>query len=291
MHNLKYDNKWTFKILLEQSKIKNGKSFDINILIDDEEEISNCIYNNNILTCELNSKNVIQDQFSIIKIINDYNNNEIVWINLPEVLTIYNENQFRLIDIHAYNNFYLLDILVNNNIESTAICESTYSSFLKCVADYENQNINDKILIDVNKDPKLGTITFQKLQVEPQKIIDYVTFSINYEINSGYLNQNDKLEIIIEGILQKNLEYDIEEDTITMIELVKYNKSGNKNYYDISCATNNIKKNKGSYVYMICETELSIDNDKIEINIDENKYSKYVQFSQLTNIEIIVDKK
>ena len=85
----------------------------------------------------------------------------------------------------------------HNNIESTAICESTYSSFLKCVADYENQNINDKILIDVNKDPKLGTITFQKLQVEPQKIIDYVTFSINYEINSGYLNQNDKLEIII----------------------------------------------------------------------------------------------
>ena len=42
---------------------------------------------------------------------------------------------------------------------------------------------------------------------------------------------------------------------------------------------------------MICETELSIDNDKFEINIDENKYSKYVQFSQLTNIEIIVDKK
>ena len=313
VYNLKYDKKWTFKILLEKSKIKNGKSFDINILIDDEEDISNCIYNNNILTCELNSKNVIQDQFSIIKIINDYNNNEIVWINLPEVLTIYNENQFRLIDIHGgfynkkwifniyflptnknkitYNNFYLLDILVNNNIESTAICESTYSSFLKCVADYENQNINDKILIDVNKDPKLGTITFQKLQVEPQKIIDYVTFSINYEINSGYLNQNDKLEIIIEGTLQKNLEYDIEEDTITMIELVKYNKSGNKNYYDISCATNNIKKNKGSYVYMICETELSIDNDKIEINIDENKYSKYVQFSQLTNIEIIVDKK
>ena len=311
-YNLKYDNKWSFKILLEKSKIKNGKSFDINILIDDEEDICNCIYNNNILTCEIDGTYAIQDQFSIIKLINDYNNNDIVWINLPEVLTIYNENEFRLIDIHGgfynkrwnfniyfvpknkdkiqYNNFYLLDILVNNNIESTAICESTYSSFLKCVADYENQNINDKILIDVNKDPKLGTITFQKLQVEPQKIIDYISFSINYEFNSGYRNENDKLEIIIEGTLQKNLEYDIEEDTVTMIELVKYNKK-NKNYYDISCVTNNIKKNKGSYVYMICETELYIDNNKIEINIDENKYSKYVQFSQMTNIEIIIDKK
>ena len=311
VYNLKYDNKWSFKILLEKSKIKNGKSFDINILIDDEEDTSNCIYNNNILTCEINS--ATQDQFNIIKIINVYNNNDIVWINLPEELTIYNENELRLIDIHggfynkkwnfniyyvpvnknknSYNNFYLLDILVNNNIESTAICESTYSSFLKCVADYENQKVNDKILIDVNKEPKYGTIAFQKLQVEPQKIINYVTFSLNYESNSGYINQNDKLEIIIEGTLLKNMEYDIEEDTVTMIELVKYGNNKNKNYYDISCVTNNIKKNKGSYIYMICETELSIDNDIIEINIDENKYSKYVQFSQLTNIEIILDKK
>ena len=308
-YNLKYDNeKWSFKILLGKSKIKNGKSFDINILIDDDEATSNCIYNNDILSCDINNQN--QDRFNIIKLINDYNT-ETVWINLPDELIIYNENEIRLINIYGgfynkkwnfniyytslnknsnfYNLYYILDILVNNNIESTAICQSMFSSFLKCVANYENQNINDKILIDVNKEPKLGTITFQKLQVEPQKIIDYISFGINYQINSGYYNQEDKVEIIIEGTLQRNLEYDIEEDTVTMIELVQY-KNGNKNYMDVTCMTNNIKKNKGSYVYMICETDLNDNKDKIEINIGDNKYSKYVQFSQSTNIEILFDK-
>ena len=286
-YNLKYDNeKWSFKILLGKSKIKNGKSFDINILIDDDEATSNCIYNNDILSCDINNQN--QDRFNIIKLINDYNT-ETVWINLPDELIIYNENEIRLINIYGgfynkkwnfniyytslnknsnfYNLYYILDILVNNNIESTAICQSMFSSFLKCVANYENQNINDKILIDVNKEPKLGTITFQKLQVD----------------------QEDKVEIIIEGTLQRNLEYDIEEDTVTMIELVQY-KNGNKNYMDVTCMTNNIKKNKGSYVYMICETDLNDNKDKIEINIGDNKYSKYVQFSQSTNIEILFDK-
>ena len=41
---------------------------------------------------------------------------------------------------------------------------------------------------------------------------------------------------------------------------------------------------------MICETDLNDNKDKIEINIGDNKYSKYVQFSQSTNIEILFDK-
>ena len=96
------------------------------------------------------------------------------------------------------------------------------------------------------------------------------------------------LKIIIEGTLQRNLEYDLEEETLTMIELVKYINE-DKNYYDIICSTNNIKKEKGSYIYMICETDLSIDNNKLEITIDNSRYSKYVQFPQKNNIEIIYD--
>ena len=305
-YNLKYETKWTFNIELYNCKVKNGKSFEINILIDDEEDIADCIYNNNILACEINNKN--QDQFSIIKIINEYND-DIVWINLPDILTLYYEEEFKFINMNGgfinkkwtfniyyepvnknkkmYNNNYLLDVTINN-IESYAICESTYSSFLKCIVNYNDQNINDIVKININKEKKLGTLNFQKIQIEPEKSINYASFSINYSLNLGYINQNDNLEIIIEGTLQRNMEYDLEEDTLTMIELVKYINEG-KNYYDVICSTNNIKKEKGSYIYMICETDLSIDNNKIEINIGSDRYSKFVQFSQKNNIEIKYD--
>ena len=302
---LKFDTKWEFNIELSESRIKYGKSFEIDILIDDEEEIADCVYDgNNILKCEINCDD--QDQFNTIKIIKSYNNH-IVWNNLPDILTLYYSNEYLFNYIYGgfyegkwkfnikyeqldntkkiYNNNALLDILVNGK-ESTAICTITYSSFLKCVANYENQNKDDKIIFDVNKEPILGSIKFNKLQVEPQKNINYVSFSLKYENSLGYANQNDYLEILIEGTLLKGLDYELEEDTITMIELVKY-KYGNQINYDISCLTNNIKKEKGSFVYLICTTDLVFDNNKIEIKIDNDGYSKYVKFSQKTNIEIL----
>ena len=149
------------------------ENFEINILIDDEEDIANCIYNNNILVCEINNNN--QDQFSIIKIVNEYNN-DIVWNNLPDILPLYYEEEFKFINIDGgfinkkwtfninyesvkkkkkmYNNYYLLDITINN-IESYAICESTFSSFLKCIVNYDYQSINDIVKINVNKEKKL----------------------------------------------------------------------------------------------------------------------------------------
>ena len=305
VYNLKFiELKWKFNIELYESKIKNGKNIEIGVLVDDEKSSANCAYNNNILNCIVEKEG--QDQFSIIKLINDYNNN-IIWNNLQKITTLYHTDDIIFKDINGgfidgkwkfnihyepinkskkmYNIYAILDISVNDK-ESTAICLITYSSFLKCVANYENQNMNDKIVIDINKDKILGTINFQKIQTESKKSINYSSFYLKYEKNYGYINQNNNLEILIEGTLYENIIYDLEEDSVTIIELVKYKNNNEKINYNVTCLTNNIKKEKGSYIYMICTTELPFDNNKIEIKIDSDGYSKNIRFTQKTNIEI-----
>ena len=305
--NLKYsESKWNFDIELYKCRVKNGKQFELNVLVDDEEGVADCIYKNNILHCEVDYDN--QDQFNIIKIINENNEYEtnVFWNNLPDIVTLYYSDEYIFKNINGgfhqgkwkfniyydqidktkkfYNNQVILDILVNNT-ESTAICLTTYSSFLKCVANYENQNINDKIIIDINQKKNFGSISFKEMQVEPKKSINYAKFTMKYERNFGYSNQNDKLEIIIEGSLDKSIEYDLGEGTITMIKLAKYNTGNEVTNYDVICLTNNIKKAKGNYVYMICETELDFDGRKVEIINDEGN-SNYIKFSPNKNIEI-----
>lgn len=61
-YNLIYDNsKWSFDILLSECKAINGISLILDILVDDEVTTANCLYNDNILKCEVNYEN--QDQF------------------------------------------------------------------------------------------------------------------------------------------------------------------------------------------------------------------------------------
>ena len=86
-YNLKYDSKWTFDILLSESKVKNGFSCSVGILVDDEDANADCIYNESILNCVVNYKN--QDKFNIIKIKKDQNNNDkITWKNINETITL-----------------------------------------------------------------------------------------------------------------------------------------------------------------------------------------------------------
>ena len=74
-----------------------------------------------------------------------------------------------------------------------------------------------------------------------------------------------------------------------MIELVKYN-SNKENKNNVSCLTNNIKKEEKSYIYMICPTEIQLDYNKVFIKVDSNGKSNNVQFSVNENVEIIFQK-
>ena len=304
-YNLKYETKWSFNIKLSNCMIQNGLSILLDIIIDDEKDIANCIYNNNLLTCEVNYEK--QDAFNKIQIPNDQTKNDtIVWYNLPKIINLYLHYETDILSFNGgfyggkwkfnirhnntnivkkiYGNYALLDILVNNKA-STAICEITYSSYFKCISNHENQKESDIIKIGVKKEPTLGTVILDNIFPDSNNKINPATFSMLYESNYGYKNENDKLEIIIEGKLQSNMQYDLEEDTVTKIELLKY-QNDKKYKYIVSCLTNNIKKDQGSYIYLICPTTLVIDGNKIEIKINSTQYSNYVQFSTSNNIEI-----
>ena len=305
-YNLKFDSKWSFNILLAENRAKNGLKVVIGILIDDEDAIANCIYNDNILNCEVDYEK--QDKFNIIKIKkeqNDYND-KIAWNNIDKIIELYldynihiinanggfHEGKWRfnllydLLDISKkiYGNYVLLDILVNGK-QSTAICEITYSSFLKCFSNHEKQKSTDVIKIGVNKDPILGTVTIDEIFPATLNEIKPANISINYNSNLAYVNENNNLEIAIEGTVLNNMNHDLEEDTVTGIEIVKYFK--NKiSKYKITCLTNNILKKEGSYIYLICPTELQLDSNTIEIVVDDKGNSNYIRFDKNKNIKI-----
>ena len=177
-----------------------------------------------------------------------------------------------------YNNFVLLDILVND-VESTAICEVTYSSFLKCVSNHENQQSGDIIKIDTSKAPISGSVIFASNK--GIIFISYPEFNMKYDLSYGYSNPNDKLEIIVEGKLEEEMTNDLEEETPTKIKI-----SQEDNDYDVTCLTNNVKKSKGSYVYLVCPTQLPVDKKSTKIKLDENKKSNNVIFESYYDNEI-----
>lgn len=307
-YNLKFNYKWTFDILLSECKAINGISIFVDILIDDEDDKAICHYNDNILNCEVNNEE--QNKFNIIKLSKEQksNNDKVAWTNINKDIILYLSYEIIFIEAKGgfhdgkwklnilyelpeenkkmYNNYALLDISVNNK-QSTSICELTYSSFLKCISEHANQKNTDIIKIGLNKDPILGTITLDKIIPESQNQIKPANININYNSNIGYKNENGYLEIVIEGTNLYNMTYDLEEETVTYIELLIYNKYNNEIKYDIACLTNNIKKEEGSYIYMICPTEIQFDNNKVFINVDSNGYSNNVRFSTDDNIEVI----
>ena len=310
VYNLKFESKWSFSILLKESKtknsIKNGITTKLDILIDDEDNVADCEYNDYVLNCEINIAN--QDKFNVIKIKKEqtHDTNKIKWNNLDKITNLYLQYEIKFLNViggfyegkwkfniyyqdldtskKRYNNKVLLDILFNDK-QSTAICKIRYSNYLKCAINEEIQTENDKIKLAINKSPISGTLNFQTGTTSSEIQVKPVNISINYISNIGYINENGYVEFIIEGTLKKALTYDLEEDTVTMVEIKKYKlfEYGN---YTVSCLTNNVKKSIGSYIYMICSTQLKYDN-KFAIKIDSNGNSNYVKFSVYKDIEIL----
>ena len=168
-----------------------------------------------------------------------------------------------------------------NNVETTTLCKVTERSFLKCFYDKDNQNKNDVIKIIGNTEPNLGSVYFLEKLSDEQKIIKPVTLYINYEnceINKNILN------LKIRGNLSKEIDYPIEEETITGIEIIKI-KNEKEEKSEVTCLTNYISKEINSDVILNCPFQV-VDGEKLEINIDNNGLSKYVHFNVINNIEI-----
>ena len=306
VYDLKFNNnKWKFKIKVSSSSLNNNDEIKVDVKLNDINRKANCVMNiisdENILNCEIiYDKQFINDK---IKLIKNEKNKRIVWTDLPEEINLYIEYKIKFNNIFGgfYNgqwtfNIYheineetqeqiyganvLLDILVNN-VETTALCKVTERSFLKCFYDKDNQNKNDVIKIIGNTEPNLGSVYFLEKLSDEQKIIKPVTLYINYEnceINKNILN------LKIRGKLSKEIDYPIEEETITGIEIIKI-KNEKEEKSEVSCLTNYISKEINSDVILNCPFQV-IDGEKLEINIDNNGLSKYVHFNVINNIEI-----
>ena len=303
VYDLKFNKKWEFKIKLSEHNIQK-ENIIIDIIVDEFDSTSDCEINDKILSCIVNyPKQNINNE---IKLKNNKKNDSFKWINLDDTLDIYMSYQIKFINVYGgfhenkwkFNIYYkltdktkkiydknvLLDILVNNQ-ESTALCELTYSSFLKCISNHENQNKNDniKILGDIN--PNLGTVSFLERLTDDEKIIKPINLNINYDNIYGYMNKN-KYQFDIRGNLAKTINHEIEEETFTQIEVL-VNSNNKETKKDAICLTNNIKRKQGNYVFLACEIEEAISgNEKVTINMDNNGLSKYVKFNQIGKIQI-----
>jgi hypothetical protein len=247
-----------------------------------------------------------QNIFNEIQLKNNKQNKLFKWINLPDVLDLYMSYEMKF--INAYGGFHdnkwkfniyhksinqfqkiydknvLLDILVNDQ-ESTALCEITFSSFLKCVSNHKNQKINDDIKIAGNINPNLGTVYFSESLTDEQKVIKPINLYINYDSSIGYIS-NNKFRFDIKGSLAESIKYEIEEGTITEIEVL-INKDGQDFSKDVICLTNNINAIKGSYVFLVCEINKKLpENEKVTIYTDEEGKSKYVKFNPKGSIRV-----
>ena len=236
-----------------------------------------------------------------ISLIKNEQNTFIKWTNLPDIVNMfmtyeitfinvyggYHENQWKFNIYHEalnqqiYDNYVILDILVND-LQSTALCEITSSSFLKCVSNHENQQKTDVVKIAGNQIPVLGTVYFEQELTEEEKNINPLTLKLKFEsIESDIIDNN--FEFSIKGRLNENLEDNIEKDTITEIEIM----SG-ETKTEVVCLTNSITPIMNYVVYLSCSTKVENvpDLEEISINIGQNGFSKYVHFNSNDNIII-----
>ena len=308
-YGLKFiNNKWSFKIKVSSSNLNENEITLVDITLNEIKTNAICIMSiandENILNCEIkyDGQN-IKDK---IKLINDENNSQLIWSNLPNEVNLYLEYHMKFINVYGgfydnkwkFNIFHeiigesleniyeaeiLLDIKVNN-VATTVLCEVTKNSFLKCLSNHDNQNENDNIKLIGNTEPNLGSVYFLQELTEEQKVIMPVSLYIYYESSQITKNNENILTLIIKGKLSDNSDVPVEEETVTGIQLLII-KNEERNIKDIACITKYISREKNSTVILNCAFSFS-ENAYLEINIDEFGYSNYVQFNRLDNIEI-----
>ena len=302
-YDLKFINSiWEFKIKLSEIDIEDGDEITIDIIVDGLANYAGCTLNSNILSCQVKKDG--QTMKNRIKLINNSQNTFLKWTNLPEIVDMYLISKISFINVYGgfhenkwkfnihfvdkneqkniYDNYSLLDILVNSK-ESTAVCEITKYSFLKCVSNHKNQQKTDVVKIAGNTTPNLGTVYFEQNLNDEQKTINFLSLKIKYKSVESEIEDN-KFKFTIKGSLNEEINYDIERDTITEIEIVSKNKKT-----EVVCLTNYISSDEEIVsVYLYCSTEVENieDLEDVSINIDQNGLSKYIYFNSNNNIAI-----
>lgn len=293
------NNVWKFKIKVE-SNIEDGTTVIIGVNVDNSPTTANCQLASLLLTCEISLDG--QKISNEIQINNNQPKPEIKLENPNNIVDLYMNYEIHFNKVYGgfYNNqwlFYIyydkntvdenvlkkkviLDIKVHSQ-STTALCIILSTSLLKCTSRHDNQYILDSLYIPRNKEANLGTISFdqdlsQDMAIEPLKL------KIDYKSSLAEKN-NNKLKFVINGELSNALDINIEEGTITEIQVIKDQIIDN--LADATCLTSRIKKEVESTVSLNCEMDGNIGKEKeFYLYMDEDGTSKSVTFSQKEDI-------
>ena len=172
LYDLTYlEKKWKFKILLNENSLPENALIKVDILytVDKIESSANCYHSNSILNCVVNLESQLGSKLVQLSTIKKYGSIE--WENekssdkIEFISTLTYKDSYDLNFIEGRWNFILkadlsasipAQSLVIINIKygqekkegkANCIAESLASVYYKCEANYENQNINDLILI------------------------------------------------------------------------------------------------------------------------------------------------
>jgi hypothetical protein len=169
------DEKWHFKIEIEEEELPNGSKLQVDILYDNtHKDIASCIYNDKILSCTRDSN--IQSPSESLKILTEKTDGSINWeeieiseISMPLTLNkdlkkayglFFDDNWHFYLDIENIgiipsDSYFIIDILQNDE-STTAKCElsnksqSTTISTIYCHLDSNKaQSRKDDIRINV----------------------------------------------------------------------------------------------------------------------------------------------
>ena len=296
------ENKWKFNVELTDSNLKDGETYAIDIKDDSTSSTANCVFNENILSCEANATD--QKKESNIYLTNKRDNNNLLWHDFPEEdVLLYLEykikyktangvykNGFWTFNVwyepieadNNHNDLYSsIDITVNGN-PKIASCKIQESSYLICTPIYPGHAKEDVIKIIGNKAPNSGSTIFDPLLSEEIEIKP-LSIELDYEsLQKGY--NNGLLYFNLIGKLANDITSEIEADSYTEVEVIKKGETDTKN--DVTCFTNKIGKTKGSSVNITCESFEFKEDDEIALYRDDKGYSGYVKINYEGTIDI-----
>lgn len=290
-YNLKFkENKWQFNILLSESNLKDKQSLEIDVLVDETASKASCNLDSNILSCEVKAEN--QKLENIIAITNNDKNNDLVWHDIANTVTLdlaleikfkgvnglFNDNNWKFkvfyeaIGNDNYDGLSTSLAISVNSEPGKAICKIQESSILECKPSYYRQKKEDVIKIIGSSEPGLGAVSFnpaltEEIEVKP------VSIELNYKYKEKY-SVNTYLYFNIIGELPNDITTEIEKGSFTEIKMSKNTEK--ENTADVPCTTNKIEKVKGSAVNITCET-LFNERDEVSIVRDKDGKSGYVK--------------
>ena len=304
---LKDSIKWEFKLLLTSSNLQSSDNeISVDIELNGSQKKAACTRNNNLLICSINKAS----NSDRIKLINNLENTEFIWLNINEPIELYIEYNIKYINCYGgfhenkwkfimkylknYNdntvndnvigNYALLDIFVGSK-SSTALCKIT-EKFLECESQHLDQTENDVIKIKSTKTDE-GTITISNSNV-PNTPIESIKLSLTFSQITNFKYDNGKIGFQLIGNLKDNSEKEIGEKTITKMNLVIKKKNNDiVNLKKVVCETNAINDSNGP-VILTCgvKAEMNKEEDDVEIDILEGK-SEDLTFNSVTeNIKV-----